>query len=88
MTVALALVALGVVTPHVLHRINGRGPSAIVIAAHLASLMIVWLGILDIAVGAAGLSHRLAEFCTLALHDSPARGDVRTVVAMAVIIAA
>ena len=88
MTVALALVALGMVTPYLLHHVNGRGPTSIVIAAHLAALMIVWLGILDIAVGAAGLSHRFVEFCTLALDDPSAGGDPRTVVVMTVVVTA
>lgn len=87
MTVALA-VALGLVTPYLLRRMDNRAPTVVVIAAHLAALMIVWLGILDIAVGATGLSHRLVEFCTLALHDPPAGGNLRVIVVMTVVIAA
>lgn len=87
MTVALGLVALGMVTPFLLQRMNGHGPTPIVIAAHLAALVVVWIGILDIAVGAAGLSHRLVEFCNLALHDPPVDGDIRRVLMMTVVVA-
>lgn len=88
MTIALGLVALGMLTPYLLQRLNGRGPSPIVIAAHLAALVIVWIGIVDMALGAAGLSHRLVEFCNLALHDPPAGGHFRRVLVMTVVVAA
>lgn len=87
MTVALALVTVGMVTPYLVVRLNGRGPSSIVIAAHLAGLMIVWIGVLDIAVGAAGLSHWLVEFCNLALHDPPARGGSRAALVISIVAA-
>lgn len=88
MTVALALVSLGMVTPYLLRRMNGRGPTSISIAAHIAALLIVWIGIIDIAVGAAGLSHGLVEFCNLALHDRHADDDMRAGLAMMVVVAA
>lgn len=69
MTVMLALVALGLATPYVLCRLDGRVPVRLVVTAHLAGMALVWLGVIDLAVGAAGLAHRFAEFCELALAD-------------------
>lgn len=87
MTVALALVTVGMLTPYLIRRLNGRGPTSVVIGAHLAALLIIWIGILDIVVGAVGLSHRLAEFCNLALLDPPASGGIRPVLAMTIVAA-
>lgn len=87
MTVALTLVVLGMLTPYVLLRVNGRLPTSTVIAAHLAALLIVWIGIVDVVVGAAGLTHRLVEFCELALRDPPTGGDARSLLLVTVAVA-
>lgn len=83
MTLALVLVALGIATPHVVRRVNGRAPTSAVIAASLAALLIVWIGVLGIVVGAAGLAHGLVEFCELALRDPPTGGDARSLLLVA-----
>lgn len=85
MTIALVLVTIGMLTPYVLYRLNGRGPTSVVVSAHLSALAIVWIGVLDVAVGAVGLSHRLAEFCNLALLDSPPSGGLRPALATIVV---
>lgn len=87
MTVALTLVVLGMLAPYVLRRVDGRLPTSTVIAAHLAALLLVWIGIVDIVVGAAGLAHRLVEFCELALQDPPTGGNARSLLLVTVVVA-
>ena len=66
MTVALALAAVGMFTPYLLRQFDGRRTPGLMVAAHLAGLTLVWIGVVDALVGSAGLAHSIAAFCGLA----------------------
>ena len=87
MIVPIVLVTLGMATSYLLRWLNARGPTALVVVAHLAGLLMIWTGLIDLVVGAAGLAHGLVEFCELALTDPPAGGDGRGLVVMVGVLA-
>ncbi|HEX6255530.1 MAG TPA: M48 family metalloprotease [Euzebyales bacterium] len=65
MTVALALMVLGMSAPYLLRRFGGRTPAAAIVAGHVASPVLVWLCVVSVTVDAVGAAHRPAAWAEL-----------------------